>query len=218
MSLGKIIVIEGLDGSGKFTQSRILFNKLVSQGVNSEMISMPNYDSESSGPVKMYLNCEISENLWDINPFASSSFFAVDRFINYFCLWKKLYENGYTIICDRYSTSNMIYQLAKLEYKRWDEFLDWIYEYEYVKLGIPKPDVVVYLRVPVEISQNLMKSRGNSLDLHESNLRFLENCYKAANYSSKKFGWKTVDCSRDGKNIDSVESISEKIFDIVKNT
>ena len=216
MSRGKIIVLEGLDGSGKCTQSKLLFNKIVSIGRKAKLVSMPNYESESSGPVKMYLNGEISDNLYDINSFASSSFFAVDRFINYFVSWKNLYENeGFDIICDRYSTSNMIFQIAKLDEKNWDDFLNWIHDYEYNKLNIPKPDVVIYLKVPLEISSNLVRLRSKNSDLHEKNFDFLERCSIVADYVSRKFGWNVINCSSDGIKIDSVGEISKKIFQIL---
>ena len=213
---GKIIVIEGLDGSGKCTQSKILFDSLKSLGKNAKVISMPNYDSESSGPIKMYLESKISNDPNEINPYATSSFFAVDRFISYFRDWKSFYNNENSIIiCDRYTTSNMIYQLAKVECDKWDEFLNWIDEYEYKYLKIPRPDLVIYLKVPLHISHKLVQSRSTSYDLHESNLNFLRICEKAAAFSSEKFNWKTIDCASNETNIMSIEDISSKILNIV---
>ncbi len=217
MKHGKIIVIEGLDGCGKQTQSKILFDKFFSLKKKVKLISMPNYQSLSSGPVRMYLNSQISKNLFEINSFAAASFFAVDRFINYISSWKKFYfDENYTIICDRYATSNMIYQLARLDFKYWDNFLDWLCDYEYNKLEIPKPDCVMYLKLPIEISQKLIKSRNKPKDLHESDLKFLSLCSKAAEYSAKKFNWNIINCSTDGASIDSLHKISEKIFEILK--
>lgn len=213
---GKIIVFEGLDGSGKYTQSKILFDNLKSQRRNVHFESIPNYNSLSSGPIKMYLNKEITDNLYDINAYSTSSFFAVDRVINYFKNWKTIYENGSIIICDRYCTSNMIYQLAKTDKKDWDSFLEWLCDYEYNKLAIPSPDLVIYLKVPIRISQDLIKKRS-SPDLYESNKDFLEQCSEAASYSSKKFNWKIINCSQDEQSIDSVEEISEKILNLVKD-
>jgi len=212
---GKIIVFEGLDGSGKCTQSKILFDDLKNKGINVHWESIPNYNSLSSGPIKMYLNKEITDNLYDINEYSTSSFFAVDRVINYFQNWKKIYENGSIVICDRYCTSNMIYQLAKTNRSEWDSFLEWECDYEYNKLTLPRPDMVIYLKVPIKISQNLIKKRS-SPDLYESNKDFLEKCSNAADYSSKKFNWNVINCSQDGENIDSIEEISKKIIDIVK--
>ena len=215
MKHGKIIVFEGLDGSGKCTQSKILVDKLRSIGKDARWVSIPNYDSLSSGPVKMYLNCEISKNLYDINPYAASSFFAVDRIVNYIQIWKKDYDKEDSIIiCDRYSTSNMIYQLAKTDKNDWDYFLNWLCDLEYNKFEIPRPDAVIYLKVPIQISQELIKARS-SPDLHESNLEFLYSCAEAAEYSAKKFNWYTIDCSKDQKSIQSVENISSKILDLI---
>ena len=215
---GKIIVIEGLDGSGKYTQSKILSDKLTYLGKDVKMISMPNYDSESSGPVRMYLNSQISSDPKTVNPYATSSFFAVDRFINYFCDWKMFYDNEDSIIiCDRYTTSNMIYQLAKVDRERWDSFLNWIDEYEYKHLKIPRPDLVIYLKVSVNISHRLIASRSSSYDLHESNLNFLRICEKAADFSSKKFDWKVINCSPDEIDIMPLELISSQVFKIVKD-
>ena len=216
MNHGKIIVIEGLAGSGKQTQSEILFDKFCDLRKKAELISMPNYQSLSSGPVRMYLNSQISENLFDVNSFAASSFFAVDRFINYVTSWKKFYfDENYTIICDRYTTSNMIYQLAKLDFKHWDNFLDWLCDYEYNKLQIPKPDTVIYLKLPIEISQKLLQLRNEPIDLHESDIKFLKLCLKAAEYSAEKFGWHTINCSEDGERVDPLHKISEQIFKIL---
>ena len=217
MNHGKIIVLEGLDGSGKSTQSQLLLNKFCSLNRLAKIISMPNYSSLSSGPVRMYLNREISDNPFDVNSYASSSFFAVDRFINYVCNWKKFYDSeNFTIICDRYSSSNMIFQLAKIDRNNWDSFLDWVCDYEYNKLEIPNPDIVIYLRVPLNISQKLIKLRGTPADLHESSLEFIKSCYEAAEYSAEKFGWSIVNCSENGKSMDSMEVISSKIESILK--
>ena len=214
---GKIIVLEGLDGSGKCTQSKILFDNLKLLGKNVKVISMPNYDSESSGPIKMYLRSKISSDPNKINPYATSSFFAVDRFINYFCDWKLFYNDKDSIIvCDRYTTSNMIYQLAKVEYNKWDSFLTWLDEYEYKYLQIPRPDLVIYLKVPLYISHKLIQSRSTSYDLHESNLEFLRICEKAAEFSSRRFNWQVIDCALNNKDIMPIEKISSKILQIVK--
>lgn len=214
---GKIIVFEGLDGSGKCTQSKLLFEYLKKRRENVHWESIPNYNSSSSSPIKMYLNKEITNNLYDINEYSTSSFFAVDRVINYFQTWKKIYENGSIIICDRYSTSNMIYQLAKTKKSKWDEFLEWVEDYEYNKLTLPSPDMVIYLKVPIKISQDLIKKRS-SPDLYESNKDFLKKCSEAADYSSKKFNWNVINCSQNGEKIDSIEEISEKIVNIVEKT
>ncbi|MDR1240525.1 MAG: thymidylate kinase [Oscillospiraceae bacterium] len=222
MLFGKIIVIEGLDGSGKKTQSRILADQLSERGHNVKIISIPNYKSLSSGPLRIYLQGGLSENAFDVNAYAASSFFAVDRFINYIKFWKDFYQKKDSIlICDRYTTSNMIYQLAKIKRECWDEFLEWLIEYEYKKLEIPEPDAVVYLKIPLKISQELMKIRYKGdisrRDLHESDEKYLVECELAAQYSSRKFNWNIIDCLDKNEKIDTTERISNKILKIAKS-
>ena len=213
---GKLIVIEGLDGSGKNTQTKLLL-EYMSQKTNVRHISFPDYNSPSSSLIKMYLNSEFGGSPSDVNAYAAASFYAVDRYASFKKDWEKSYLNGEIILCDRYTTSNYIYQLSKLDKKYWDEFLFWLDNYEYEKLQIPKPDLVIYLKVPVEISQKLMTSRysGNELkkDLHESDILFLENCAKSADYVSKKYNWKIINCTDNQNNILSKELIHEKIVE-----
>jgi dTMP kinase len=216
---GKIVVMEGLDGSGKLTQSQILAENLKSKGYNIKLISMPDYNNLSSGPVRLYLEGKISLNIHEINAYAASSFFAVDRYISYMSDWKSFHEKKDSIlICDRYTTSNMIYQLAKIAPEFYDEFLEWLCEYEYIKLGIPKPDLVIYLKIPIEISRNLIKIRCKEKhfekDLHESDEKYLIQCEACAKYLTEKFGWQTLNCSSDGKKIDSIKKISNKVIKV----
>ncbi len=209
---GKLIVIEGLDGCGKNTQTKLLMDFLSANDENVEYLSFPNYSSPSSALVKMYLNSEFGSSPSDVNAYAAASFFSVDRFASFKKFWEKNYKNGKIFICDRYTTSNTFYQMSKLPKNLWDEYLSWLYDYEYNKLELPKPDAVIYLNMPVNISQNLMKKRyhgdENRKDLHESDIAFLKKCEEAANYVSKKDGWFGVDCVSDGtvKNKDQIHS------------
>lgn len=210
---GKLIVIEGLDGSGKNTQAKLLSDFLSAKSQNFEYLSFPNYSSPSSALVKMYLNSEFGSDPSDVNAYAAASFFAVDRFASFKKSWGKSYKNGKTFICDRYTTSNTFYQMSKLTKDLWDEYLTWLYDYEYNKLGLPKPDRVIYLNMPVSVSQNLMKERyhgdENKKDLHESDIEFLKKCEEAANYVSKKDGWLTINCVFNGKIKDKNQIHSE---------
>ena len=212
---GKLIVIEGLDGCGKNTQTDLLVKYLESKNQKVKHLSFPNYNSPYSSLVKMYLNSEFGQNPEEINPYAVSSFFAIDRFTDYCKEWKEFYENDYIIVCDRYTTSNAIYQMCKLEQNSWDEYLKWLYDYEYCKLKIPKPDIVIYLKGNIEISQNLLKERyhgdTSKKDFHESNILFLEKCERAADYVSKKDGWLEVECCK-SERMESVEEIHGKIL------
>lgn len=203
MSKGKFIVIEGLDGSGKATQTKLICEKLTKKNKKFCKLSFPNYDEPSSALVKMYLNSEFGNSPDDVNVYAAASFYTVDRYASYKKFWQENYENGQIIIADRYTTSNEIYQLCRLKKSQWDEYLCWLEDYEYNKLGLPKPDLVAYLDMPVEVSQKLMQNRYNGdnskKDLYEKNVEFLKKCRETAMYTAQKFDWKVVPCSEGEK-------------------
>lgn len=211
----RLIVIEGLDGSGKKTQSELLFSYLVKKNIPAEHISFPNYSSDSSILVKMYLNSEFGGDPYEVNEYAAASFFAIDRYASFMKQWKKIYDNGSTIIADRYTTSNAIYQMAKLPNYSWDNYLNWLYDYEYEKLRLPVPDLVIYLNMPVNESQNFLIKRyagdNSKKDLHESNIEFLEKCYHAGQYVCKKDNWININCTENGK----VKSINDVHAEII---
>ncbi len=218
--MNKLIVIEGLDGSGKSTQIDILKKSLSTRGVKLKQIKLPDYESASCALVKMYLAGDFGNKPQDVNAYAASTFYAVDRYANFKTKWKDEYEQGTLILADRYTTSNAAHQMVKLPFEQWDEYLEWLEEFEYEKIGIPKPNLVVYLDMPIEISQRLMTKRygGDEVkkDVHECNVEYLKACRKAALYAAKKLGWKIVECS-DGENPLSIEQISEKIIDMVNS-
>lgn len=218
MSKGKLIVIEGLDGSGKGTQTALLTKSLAEMGIKVKQVSFPDYNNPSSSLVKMYLNGELGNKPNDVNAYAASSFYAVDRYASYKQFWYRDYEMGTVILADRYATSNAIYQLAKLKDNERNEFLNWLEFYEYNQLGLPKPDVVIYLDMPIEISQQLLNQRYNGditkKDLHESNFGFLEQCRKSALYASAQQGWQLVECSKDNKPR-SIDDIHNDILQLV---
>lgn len=216
--MAKLIIMEGLDGSGKSTQTALLEEYLTNQNVDYKKIKLPDYDNPSSTLVKMYLAGEFGSNADDVNAYAAGAFYAVDRYASFKLGWKKDYDNGTVILADRYATSNSIYQMEKIDKSKWDEYLDWSEDFEYEKIGIPRPDVVIFLDMPVEISQKLMTSRydgdENKKDVHEANVQFLNNCRQSALYAAKKQGWHVVECS-DGTNPLTIEEIHKKIVDIV---
>lgn len=213
-----LIVIEGLDGSGKSTQVDLLKNRLISENINLKQIKLPDYDDKSSTLVKMYLGGEFGPNPDDVNIYAASSFYAVDRYASYQRHWKTDYLSETVILADRYTTSNAVHQTVKLPKSEWDNYLSWLSDYEYNKMGIPSPNVVIYLDMPVEISQKLMTERylGDEVkkDVHEANVEYLLKCREAALFAAKKLGWFVVNCS-DGENPLPINEIGQVIYNKV---
>jgi len=209
-----LIVIEGLDGSGKGTQTKLLYEKL-SEKYKVSHISFPDYNCDSSALVKMYLSGQFGKNPEDVNAYAASSFYAVDRFASYKKFWKDDYESGTLILADRYATSNMIYQTVKLPEDEREEFIRWVEEFEYSKLMLPKPDLVIYLDMLPEISQKLLSNRyggdNSKKDIHESDVAFLKNCRESALYAASLCSWKIIKCY-EGENPLSIEEIHEKVI------
>ena len=208
---GKLFVIEGLDGCGKSTQLEMLKSKTDN---NTRFISFPNYDSASGQIIKDYLSGKFAEENGKAGAYTASSFYAVDRYISYKTDWEKDYQAGKTIIAARYTSSNAIYQMTKLDRAQWDEYLSWLEDYEYDKFGIPRPDKVVFLDMPIEVSQKLLSSRygGNEekKDIHERNVDFLKACREAALYTAKQKGWFILPCS-DGENPFTPERINQQL-------
>ena len=216
--MGKLIVIEGLDGSGKATQANLLYEKLKRNYDNVKKVTFPDYESESSAPIKMYLRGELSDKPDGVNAFAASSFYAVDRYISYKTNWEETYSNDGIIVADRYTTSNGVHQCSKLPNEEWEGFMDWLYDFEYNKIGIPKPDVVIYLDMSPEVSQKLMSKRymgdESKKDIHEKDKEYLEKSRKAAYFCVCHDNWTRIKCD-DGETPLSIEEISDKIFDVV---
>lgn len=215
--MGKLIVIEGLDGSGKATQSQLLCQRLEQQGKLCKKVTFPDYDHESSAFVKLYLSGAMG-TAEEVGAYAASTFFAVDRYVSFKLRWGRDYQNDTILVADRYSTSNATHQTTKLPRDQWDEYLDWMEDYEYGKLGLPKPDLVIFLSVPPAISQKLIEERYHGdtkkKDIHEADLNYLDRCYAGAGYVAQRQGWKVLDCAPEGKML-SIEEISEKIWKMV---
>lgn len=216
---GRLIVIEGLDGSGKATQAELLCNSLKQRGERVQKISFPNYNSDSSALVKMYLDGQFGKDPGDVNAYAASSFYAVDRYASYKKDWGRFYDEGGVIVADRYTTSNAIHQCSKLPESSWNEYLNWLFDFEYKLLGIPAPDTVIYLKVDTAISQSLMTGRydgdESKKDIHEGNLDYLNRSRAAAEYCADKLDWKTVRCVADGK-MRSIEDIHKEIMSLIE--
>lgn len=218
---GKLIVIEGLDGSGKATQAQLVYENLSKSGIKARKISFPDYEQPSSTLVQMYLNGDFGEKPSDVNAYVASSFYAVDRAASFLKFWKKDYEEGTVFVADRYATSNAIYQLSKLPEEEKDEFLFWLEDFEYKKLGLPSPDVVIYLDVLPNVSQKLLSRRykgdESKKDIHEKNMNFLLTCRKSAMYSAQKLDWKVLNCCTDNS-IKEISDINKDIMKIIRET
>lgn len=213
--MGKLIVIEGLDGSGKGTQAELLTERLRQQGEAVRKVSFPDYASDSSALVKMYLSGQFGTDPADVNAYAASAFYAVDRFASFKRDWGKFYADGGIIVADRYTTSNAVHQCSKLPREQWDGFLAWLFDFEYCLLGIPTPDAVIYLNVDPAVSQRLMTGRyrgdESKKDIHEGNLSYLQRSREAAAYCSRKLGWREIACCENGE-MRSISAIGEEIF------
>lgn len=194
--------IDGLDASGKLTQTRLAEEFLTVSGVPCRTVSFPTYDSRSSALVNMYLSGEFGSSPDSVNAYAASSFFALDRYASFMTDWKADYDRGTVILANRYTTANAVHQLSKLPRERWEDFLDWLYGYEYGLLGLPKPDAVIFLKMPPELSAKMIGKRceetGAKRDIHESDLTHLERSAAAADYAAAHGGWITVDCAPGG--------------------
>ena len=198
---GRLIVLEGLDGSGKATQAKLLTEALQKAGKDVLAVSFPDYESDSSALVRMYLAGQFGGDPGDVNAYAASSFYAVDRYASFKKDWGGFYENGGIVIADRYTTSNAVHQCSKLPREQWGSFLDWLFHYEYELLGIPAPAAVIYLRLDPAVSQRLMTGRYHGdegkKDIHEKNLDYLNRSREAADYCAARLNWRTVECLRE---------------------
>ena len=218
--MGKFLVIDGLDGAGKETQTEKLAQKLRENGCRVRTLSFPCYESDSSLFVRKYLNGELGAKPEDTNAYAASSFFAADRYLSFRTDWgKDIRDPETTVIANRYTTANAVHQLAKLPESEWDGFLAWLWDYEFDKLGIPVPDLVLYLEMLPEISEALIKRRaketGRTVDIHEADRGFLTASYKAARYAAEKLGWVRIVCHENGK-IRTRQAIHEEILAALK--
>ncbi len=213
--MGKLIVIEGLDGSGKSTQLELLYKNLKEKGIDCRTVSFPDYEHPSSTLVKMYLGGEFGQKPEDVNAYAASTFYAVDRYASFKKYWGEYYNNGGTIIAGRYVTSNAVHQNSKLSEDKWEAFLNWLYDFEYNKMGIPKPDKVIFLDMPIEVSQKLMSGRykgdEDKKDIHERDTDYLEHCRKSALFTADYSGWDKISCAKNGE-ARTIEDIAEQVL------
>ena len=197
---GKLIIIEAGDGSGKATQTKALYEHLCREGYRVHRVEFPDYAADSS----MYLRGDFGGHAEDVNAYAASTFFAVDRYASYRMKWKKAYEAGAIILADRYTTSNMVHQAVKLtDREERESFLDWLWDFEFNKLGLPVPDKVVFLDMDPEVADRLIAARAaaqaQERDIHERDKEYLHRCHAAYEELAKKYGWTRVACSEHGE-------------------
>ena len=217
--MGKLIVIEGTDGSGKSTQFRLMSEHLEKDGVAFKHIVFPRYSEESSALIRMYLGGQFGSKPSDVNAYAASSFYAVDRYASYKMDWGKWYEEGGVVVSDRYTTSNAVHQASKETGADREKFLKWLYEFEYDKLELPRPDLTIYLDVPTDFTEKMLRGReaatNTTADIHEKDMQYLATCRQCGREAAAYYGWTVIQCVKDGK-MRSMEDIHNEIYAAVK--
>ena len=213
--MGKLIVIEGTDGSGKSTQFRLLSEHLNQDNVEFRRIVFPRYDQESSALIRMYLGGQFGTKPSDVNAYAASAFYAVDRFASYKMDWGHWYEDGGVVLSDRYTTSNAVHQASKVPESEQADYLKWLYDFEYDKLGLPCPDLTIYLDVPTDFTEKLLRHReqdtNTKADIHEQDTQYLATCRQTGRAAAAYYGWTVIDCVRNGA-MRTMEDIHQEIY------
>ena len=213
--MGKLIVIEGTDGSGKSTQFRVLTERLTAEGKAFQKLVFPQYAEPSSALIRMYLGGEFGTSPSDVNAYAASAFYAVDRYASYKKVWGKWYEEGGLVLSDRYTTSNAVHQASKEPEEKQAAFLQWLTDFEYSQLGLPRPDLIIYLDVPTDFTEKMMRGREaanqTSADIHEQDMEYLAVCRRTGKAAAKYYNWTVINCVKDGV-MRSIEDIHEEIY------
>lgn len=216
---GKLIVFEGTDGSGKATQTRLLCERLEREGIAYRKIDFPRYGQPSAAMVQEYLNGSFGTRPEDVNAYAASVFYAVDRYASFRQDWGAFYKAGGLVVADRYTTSNAVHQASKLETEERKAYLDWLFDLEYERLGLPKPDLVLYLDMPTEITEKMMRQReqaaGTHADIHEQDEAYLKKCRQGARETVSLCGWQVIGCAENGAPR-TPEQIHQQVYDVVR--
>ena len=216
---GKLIVLEGIDGSGKSSQYELICKKLNADGIKFYNTDFPRYDKESSALIRLYLNGEFGTDPEDVNAYAASTFYAVDRYASYKDDWGKFYESGTLIFSDRYTTSNAVHQGCKVPTDQLNDYFSWLRDFEYLKMGLPQPDLVLYLDIPLELAEkrrHIREAEGLSkADIHEKDSEYLAKCLKTADMACRFFNWKRVASLNSDGSERSIDDINEEIYSII---
>lgn len=217
---GKMIVFEGTDGSGKSTQFKLLCDRVNREGKSFRQLVFPRYDQPSSALIRMYLGGEFGKNPGDVNPYAASAFYAVDRYASLKQDWGDYYQEGGLILTDRYTTSNAVHQGAKCSPEERPDFLRWLGDFEHNKLGLPRADLVLYLDMPTEKSIELLRSREASThtkaDIHELDTGYLALCRKSALQAAEILGWTVIPCVNERGELRTIEEIHQQLWALVQ--
>ena len=216
---GKLIVFEGTDGSGKSTQFSLLCRALEQKGIPFEKLVFPQYSEPSSSLIRMYLGGEFGQKPSDVNAYAASSFYAVDRYASYQKVWGEYYREGGLVLSDRYTTSNAVHQASKIPQQEREEFFRWLAEFEHDRLGLPRPDVVIWLDMPIERAVANLRSREaathTTADIHEVDTDYLKTCYETAKEAARYYGWTRISCVDGGGQLRTPEEIHREILGLI---
>ena len=220
MANGKLFIIEAGDGSGKETQTRLLTERLVREGHRVVPVTFPDYAADSSMLVRMYLRGDFGARADDVNAYAASTFFAVDRYASYRTKWGRDYEAGAIILADRYTTSNMVHQAVKrTDAAERDAYLDWLYDFEFQKMGLPMPDAVFFLDMEPDAARHLILARarqkGTVPDIHEQDAAYLARTHAVYRMLAARYGWVCIPSSQNGRPL-PIEEIHERLYEAVR--
>lgn len=219
---GKLIILEGTDGSGKSTQFQLLCQRMEREGRDFHRLVFPRYDQPSSTLLRMYLQGEFGSHPGDVNAYAASTFYAVDRYASWKQDWSGQYLGGGTVLSDRYTTSNAVHQGGKLPREEQGDFFAWLADFEYGKLGLPAPDLVLWLDMPIDKAVENLRRRESEThtqaDIHEVDEGYLRQCRVAAQAAAAFYGWHRVPCVDPSGELRSIEDIHDEIWSAVART
>ncbi len=216
---GRLIVLEGTDGSGKSTQFARLCDRLSAQKQDFHRLVFPRYDQPSSALIRMYLSGELGSHPEDVNAYAASAFYAVDRYASWKQDWEAYYRQGGLVLSDRYTTSNAVHQSGKVAEGERGDFFSWLADFECGKLGLPTPDLVIWLDMPIEKAVENLRRREEAThthgDIHEVDEGYLARCRAAAQEAASFYGWERVPCVDDAGRVRSIDDIHQQIWGLV---
>lgn len=220
MKKGRLIVLEGTDGSGKSTQFARLCRRTEHEGIPFQRLVFPQYQEESSALLRMYLKGEFGKKPEDVNAYAASSFYAVDRYASWKKVWQGYYEQGGLVLADRYTTSNAVHQSSKVPPEERAEFFQWLFDFEYQRLGLPAPDLVIYLDMPTEKAVEMLRQREADThttgDIHETDSAYLAACRQAALEAAECYGWTKIACLDQAGQLRRIDEIHQEIWRAAK--